>query len=135
MDKKKLEELMSKRFTSDTPERVAIEPADLYGTKPNGTPNGRANDRTHNRTNDRTDKRTDNRTVIEEASILTELKEGIKEATRKTERYSFEIYKDQKDKLEELQYKYKKKTDKKISASSIIREALDIYLEKAKKSL
>ena len=114
MDKKKLEELMSKRFNPETePGREAIEPIDLYAIKPNGTPNGRANDRTHNRTNDRTDKRTDNRTVIEEASILTELKEGIKEATRKTERYSFEIYKDQKDKLEELQYKYKKKTDKK----------------------
>ena len=140
MDKKKLEDLMSKRFNPEIePGREAIEPIDLYAIKPNGTPNGRANDRTHNRThnrtNDRTDKRTDNRTVTEEASILTELKEGIKEATRKTQRYSFEIYNDQKDKLEELQYKYKKKTDKKISASSIIREALDMYLEKAKKSL
>lgn len=136
MDKKKLEELMSKRFNPEIePGREAIEPIDLYAIKPNGTPNGRANDRTHNRTNDRTHNRTDNRTVTEEASILTELKEGIKEATRKTQRYSFEIYNDQKDKLEELQYKYKKKTDKKISASSIIREALDMYLEKAKKSL
>ena len=140
MDKKKLEELMSKRFNPEIqPGREAIEPIDLYAIKPNGTPNGRANDRTHNRTVKRTDNRTNDRTeertVTEETTILTELKEGIKEATRKTQRYSFEIYNDQKDKLEELQYKYKKKTDKKISASSIIREALDMYLEKAKKSL
>jgi len=136
MDKKKLEELMSKRFNPETePGREAIEPIDLYAIKPNGTPNGRANDRTHNRTVKRTDNRTNDRTVTEEPTILTELKEGSKETTRKTQRYSFEIYIDQKDKLEDLQYKYKKKTDKKISASSIIREALDIYLDKAKKNL
>ncbi len=136
MDKKKLEDLMSKRFN---PEREAIQPADLYGItqtdRPNARANGTPNDRTHNRPNNRTVDRTDKRTVTEEPTILTELKEGSKETTRKTQRYSFEIYIDQKDKLEDLQYKYKKKTDKKISASSIIREALDIYLDKAKKNL
>ncbi len=131
MEKKKLDELLSKRFTAkDTPVREVVEPVNLYAI-----PNERTDTRTSKRTNDRTDKRTVNRTDTDKGTILTELKEGTKEAVRKTQRYSFEIYEDQKNSIEELQYKYKKKTDKKIGASSIIREALDIYLEKAKNNL
>jgi len=132
MDKKKLDDLMSKRFN---PEREAIEPVDLYGVKDTERPNAKPNERANGRTNKRTVKRTNERTDTEEPTILTELKEGSKEAVRKTQRYSFEIYTDQKNSIEELQYKYKKKTDKRVSASSIIREALDIYLDKAKKNL
>ena len=59
-------------------------------------------------------------------------------AKRTTSRYSFEIYDDQKQTLEEVLYLYKKKTGRKLSSSRIIRDALDefldILLEKLKES-
>jgi hypothetical protein len=65
-------------------------------------------------------------------TVYDELQEGqIEEDKRATERYSFEIYIDQKGSIEELQYLYKKKTGKKLTASRIIREAIEEYLERA----
>lgn len=72
----------------------------------------------------------------ERSSIILELAGEIKEAEqRRTERYSFEIYIDQIGTIEDLQYKYKKRTGKRLSSSRIIREALDEYLKKAEKTL
>ena len=68
----------------------------------------------------------------ERFSIIHELEEGVNEPEqRRTERYSFEIYVDQLGKIEDLQYRYKKRTGKKLSSSRIIREALDEYLKQA----
>jgi hypothetical protein len=65
-------------------------------------------------------------------TVFDELEEGASEETKRlTERYSFEIYTDQKESIEEVQYLYKKKTGKKLSASRIIREALEEYLTRA----
>ncbi|MBA3530310.1 MAG: hypothetical protein H0T73_00115 [Ardenticatenales bacterium] len=65
-------------------------------------------------------------------TALRELDEGIPDdITRKTQRYSFEIYLDQKDGIEEFQMVYRQRTGRKISASRIIREALDAYLSQA----
>lgn len=75
-----------------------------------------------------------NRTV-EQSSVLTELAQGIDEDKRGTERYSFEIFSDQKERIEELQYQYKRKTGKRLSSSRILREALEEYLEKALRAL
>jgi len=61
---------------------------------------------------------------------MSELTEGVQENKRETERYSFEIYTDQKPRIDELQYLYKKRTAKKLSSSRIIREALEEYLTK-----
>lgn len=64
-------------------------------------------------------------------SLLDEMQHGVDETTRPTERYSFEIYVDQKDQVRDLQYLYQKATGKRLPSSRIIREALDAYLKKA----
>ncbi len=65
-------------------------------------------------------------------TVFDDLKGGTsEEEKRPTERYSFEIYTDQKGSIEEVQYLYKKKTGKKLSVSRIIREALEEYLSRA----
>ncbi|HUD44393.1 MAG TPA: hypothetical protein VMR41_02520 [Patescibacteria group bacterium] len=79
--------------------------------------------------NNRTDTPND-RSVKTNSSLMSELTEGVQENKRETERYSFEIYTDQKPRIDELQYLYKKRTGKKLSSSRIIREALEEYLTK-----
>ena len=122
-DKNKLKDLLKQRTT--LPQREAIEPVNLYKVKEKTE---KPNERTE-REND-TSERLD-RTVKLQTSVLEEIKEGIKDDKRPTERYSFEIYTDQKQEIEDLQYRYKKKTGNKLSASRIIREALEVYLKQA----
>jgi hypothetical protein len=50
----------------------------------------------------------------------------------KTERYSFEIYPTQKERIEEYLYQHKRKTKEKISASNFIRTAIDYYFKTLK---
>lgn len=65
-------------------------------------------------------------------TILQELRQGVEETeTPHTERYSFEIYPNQKDRIKEFQDLYQQKTGRKLSASRILREGLEMYLEKA----
>lgn len=71
----------------------------------------------------------------EQPNALAELSEGVQETKRATERYSFEIYSDLIGKMEDLQYRYKKRTGKKLSSSRIIREALEEYLKKAEEGI
>ena len=72
------------------------------------------------------------RTDVSKKTVLQELRQGVEETTTpRAERYSFEIYPDQKDRIKELQNLYQQKTGRKLSASRILREGLDIYLEKA----
>src|SRR5690242_12489362 len=86
--------------------------------------------------NDRSNERTSKPNAqTARSSVLNELEEGVQEDKRATERYSFEIYSDLIAKIEDIQYQYKKKTGKKLSASRIIREALEEYLQKAEKAL
>ena len=59
--------------------------------------------------------------------IVVEMEQGIEEVTRPTERYSFEIFSDQKEKILEIKYRYEKRTGKRLPKSRIIREALDLY--------
>lgn len=47
----------------------------------------------------------------------------------KTERYSFEIYPSQQERIEEYLYQHKRKTKQKISASHFIRTAIDYYFQ------
>jgi hypothetical protein len=69
-------------------------------------------------------------------TVFDDLEEDApEEVKRQTERYSFEIYTDQKGSIEEVQYLYKKKTGKKLSASRVIREALEEYLTRALEAL
>jgi hypothetical protein len=108
--------------------REAVTPVDMYQRDRTE----KANERTEraNATTERID-----RTVDIQTSVLQEIKEGVKDEKRPTERYSFEIYTDQKQKIEDLQYQYKKKTGKRLSASRILREALEVYLKQALSAL
>lgn len=65
-----------------------------------------------------------------EDDIVKALKEGRREDTERTERYSFEIYPSQKEDIEDFLYQYKKKTGERLSASKLIREAIQQYLDK-----
>lgn len=53
---------------------------------------------------------------------------------RETERYSFEIYSDQKDDIQAICDLYEQATGKKLSASRLIREVLDTFLPDALKT-
>jgi hypothetical protein len=53
---------------------------------------------------------------------------------RQTERYSFEIYTDQKADIEQICRLYEQATGKKLSASRLIREVLDTFLPDALKT-
>lgn len=64
-------------------------------------------------------------------TLLDEITHGVKTERRPTERYSFEIYSDQIPHIEELQYLFKKRTGQKLSASRILREALEAYVHHA----
>jgi hypothetical protein len=63
------------------------------------------------------------------ASLIDEMENGVDDYVRPTERYSFEIYADQKEKIVEIKYRYEKRTGKRLPKSRIIREALDHYFE------
>jgi len=62
-------------------------------------------------------------------SILARLQHGRPERLEKTERYSFEIYPEQKEKIEDFLYQYKKRTGEKLSASKLLREAIELYFQ------
>ena len=57
------------------------------------------------------------------------MKHGVEKVKRPTERYSFEIYTDQKDKILEIKYQYERRTSKRLPKSRVIREALDLYFD------
>ena len=66
----------------------------------------------------------------EPSSILAELTGETAEPGRATERYSFEIFTDQKSRMYEVQHRYLTRTGHKLAASRIIRDALEEYLDK-----
>ncbi len=121
--------------------RQVITPVDVLDTeRPNGSDD--RNERTE-AANERTDRpnrtrepeqrpeRANATSNRENRTVFDELEQGRAEMKRATERYSFEMYTDQKGSIEELQYLYKKRTGKKLSASRILREALEAYVTKA----
>ncbi len=68
-------------------------------------------------------------------TLLDEIAEGAPAHRRPTERYSFEIYTEQKPAIEELQYQFRKRTGTKLSSSRIIREAIAAYVPEALRAL
>jgi hypothetical protein len=121
--------------------RQVITPVDVLATEhPNGsddrserteTANGRTDRPTRTVEPTKRSEQANATSEREHRTVFEELEQGREETKRATERYSFEIYTDQKGSLEELQYLYKKRTGKKLSASRILREALEGYLQKA----
>lgn len=68
-------------------------------------------------------------------TVMDEVQGGIIAPQRATERYAFEIYTDQKRKLNRIRYLYEEKTGKKLSASRIIREAIEPQLNALEEQL
>lgn len=66
---------------------------------------------------------------------MEEMRDGMQSSVRPTERYAFEIYSDQKKKLNRIRYIYEEKTGKKLSASRILREAIEPYLKELEERL
>jgi len=69
------------------------------------------------------------------SSVLTSIDDPQDEDRRLTERYSFEIYTDQKEVINDAKYLYYKKTGRKVSSSELIRDALDIFLTRLMEKL
>jgi hypothetical protein len=117
-------------FKSPVPSRTRREPP----VEPTQREDTHPPEPTHTRT-DAPNERTERTSERSHRTLLHELQSNEVEETRPTERYSFEIYSDQKQSIEDVQYRYKKKSGRKLSASRIIREALEDYLKKAEKML
>jgi hypothetical protein len=117
------------------PERVTLPPPVKATTRSSKRPNTRASVHASARTVTPNERTVQPNGTTERSTVLTELEEGVNEAKRSTERYSFEIFTDMKEKIEDIQYRYKKKTGKKLSASRIIREALEVYFQKIEEAI
>jgi len=68
-------------------------------------------------------------------TVMDEVQGGVIAPQRATERYAFEIYTDQKRQLNRIRYLYEEKTGKKLSASRIIREAIEPHLNALEEQL
>lgn len=103
-------------------------------------------DRTVNRSDNRSVDRSDSRSLEDaplrtthsrppQNTLMEEMRTGVQSSVRPTERYAFEIYSDQKKKLNRIRYIYEEKTGKKLSASRILREAIEPYLKELEERL
>ncbi len=69
------------------------------------------------------------------SAVLTSIDDPHDESKRLTERYSFEIYTDQKETINDVKYLYYKKTGRKVSSSELVRDALDLFLARVLEKL
>ncbi|WP_119072028.1 hypothetical protein [Aggregatilinea lenta] len=69
------------------------------------------------------------------SAVLTSIDDPHDEGKRLTERYSFEIYTDQKETINDVKYLYYKKTGRKVSSSELVRDALDLFLARVLEKL
>lgn len=91
----------------------------------------RTTDQTNEYLNEQID---DNAMIYPDVNTLDQKikKEIEQERKRTTKRMSFDIFVDQELSLKELEFKYYKKHNKVISASRIVREALDLFFNSQK---
>lgn len=123
-------------------ETLASEPkpeqAATKRTAPHRAPT-QSTKKTQNRTverNDRTDPPNELQArTVPASSVLTAIDEPEQVDKRRTERYSFEIYTDQKETIDDAKYLYYKKTGRKVSASELMRDALDLFLARLMEKL
>jgi|GEM_PF-6771781 len=66
---------------------------------------------------------------------MDEVQRDVFVPERATERYAFEIYTDQKKQLNRIRYLYEERTGKKLSASRILREAIEPHLNALEEQL
>jgi len=69
------------------------------------------------------------------SAVLTAIDHPQPKSRRRTERYSFEIYTDQKETIDDAKYLYYKKTGRKVSSSELMRDALDLFLARLMEKL
>src|SRR5690554_1371274 len=85
---------------------------------------------------DRTDTPNDSPEISPSTSaVLTAIDDPQPANKRRTERYSFEIYTDQKETIDDAKYLYYKKTGRKVSSSELMRDALDLFLARLMEKL
>ncbi len=68
-------------------------------------------------------------------TVMDEVQGDVFAPARATERYAFEIYTDQKKQLNRIRYLYEEKRGKKLSASRILREAIEPHLNALEEQL
>jgi len=111
-------------------------PAPRTPAKP---PSAKLTKETQNRTverNDRTDTPNGSSDIPSSTSaVLTAIDDPQPANKRRTERYSFEIYTDQKETIDDAKYLYYKKTGRKVSSSELMRDALDLFLARLMEKL
>jgi len=102
-------------------------------------PSAKFTKETQNRTverNDRTDTPNGSPDIPPSTSaVLTAIDDPQPANKRRTERYSFEIYTDQKETIDDAKYLYYKKTGRKVSSSELMRDALDLFLARLMEKL
>lgn len=127
---------------SSTVEATAKTEGESDGRKVSETPNAILNKKDEKKTrtskirgqtvrNSRTRSRTKKPKLYSERDITALLAND----KRRTERYSFEIYSDQKEDIQVVCDLYEERTGEKLSASRLIREVLDSFLPGALKAL
>lgn len=111
---------------TNTPSTPAKKPAQLPKTTQN---------RTVERSNRTEAPNGDADNAVSVSSVLTAIDDPQDGDKRLTERYSFEIYTDQKELINDAKYLYYKKTGRKVSSSELIRDALEIFLARLMEKL
>jgi len=120
-------------FRRDTSSSAPATPTPSKPSSPKSTKE------TQNRTverNDRTDTPNGSPDIPPSTSaVLTAIDDPQPANKRRTERYSFEIYTDQKETIDDAKYLYYKKTGRKVSSSELMRDALDLFLARLMEKL
>jgi len=120
-------------FRGNTPSSA---PAPRTPSKPTSA---KLTKKTQNRTverNDRTDEPIGSPdSTASVSAVLTSIDDPQPKSRRRTERYSFEIYTDQKETIDDAKYLYYKKTGRKVSSSELMRDALDLFLARLMEKL
>ena len=120
-------------FRGSTPSSA---PAPHTTAKP---PSAKSTKETQNRTVERNDRTSEPNgspdTPPSTSAVLTAIDDPQPANKRRTERYSFEIYTDQKETIDDAKYLYYKKTGRKVSSSELMRDALDLFLARLMEKL
>jgi hypothetical protein len=127
------------RGNTSTPARATEPKQPTTDRATSKAPATKSTKETQNRTverNDRTDTPTGSPdTASSTSAVLTAIDDPQPTNKRRTERYSFEIYTDQKETIDDAKYLYYKKTGRKVSSSELMRDALDLFLARLMEKL
>lgn len=126
-------QLPTEAITNDLAESVFFQKPP--GVRPNAGTDARLNDRTYEPANAHVSERSTLPPFVQPITRSVEQSHDRtvkQESPEKAERYSFEIYPSQKERIEEYLYQHKRKTKQKISASNFIRTAIDYYFKTLK---